>query len=139
MASLACMALAKELNWTTYAGQQPAKGTGRIVLPRVQLDVPSLSLRLMASLLELLRGLIADLHSLVLRIVDDRPGAVELRAGEIRRRLAGPGIRFRHRAVEGALKGVAPREERRHGVWCVRIGNRKRAAEEESAIADERA
>ena len=105
----------------THTGHQAAKGAGGIVLARVELDVAGLGLGFLARDLEILGGLGAQLMGLILCVVDDRVGRVqvEARLEGCRRARIGRGLRA---AAQGVLQGVVVGEERRHGLggWCQR-------------------
>ena len=98
----------------THAGHQAAKGAGGIVLARVELDVAGLGLGFLARDLEVLGGLGAQLVGLVLCVVDDRVGRVQVdaRLEGCRRARIGRGLRA---AAQCVLQGVVVGEERRHG------------------------
>ncbi len=86
-----------------YTGEQTAKGAGGIVRARVELHLAhGGGLGLDHGLVKLLLRLGAQLLRLVLGVVDDGKGAVQLRPGLVRRRLA-----------------VPRREASRHGRGCV--------------------
>ncbi|SPQ18623.1 ddd244d6-febd-4300-8f52-46a01bd2d091 [Thermothielavioides terrestris] len=106
-------------------GQHAAHRGDGVVLARVQLDLARLLLRLLAGRLELARGLGAQLLRLVLRVVHDRVGRVQVQTGLVRRGAARIGLAAagavlrpsaRIRAAEGLLQHVVAREQR-HLVW----------------------
>lgn len=72
----------------TYTGQQPAKGTGGIILGRVQLNLASLRLGSCAGLLELGGCFGAQLLRPFLGVVDNGVDLIKLRTSLVRGRLA---------------------------------------------------
>ena len=62
----------------SYTGHQATESAGRVVFGRVELDLSSLGLSSGASLVEFLDSRIAQLSGLLLRIVRNAPGRIEV-------------------------------------------------------------
>lgn len=74
------MMISGERRGGTYTGHETTNGTGGIVFACIELDLARLGLGFGGGLLELLRGLGAQLVGLVLDIIDGRVRGVELGA-----------------------------------------------------------